>query len=45
MDLDLHSGALAAKEMIESLVVHSDGLGVGGAALTLELPRHPDRAS
>jgi C4-dicarboxylate-specific signal transduction histidine kinase len=36
----LHSGALAAKEMNGSLVVHSDGLGQG-AAFTLELPPAP----
>ncbi|HWY29398.1 MAG TPA: HAMP domain-containing sensor histidine kinase, partial [Candidatus Acidoferrum sp.] len=33
----LHSGALAATEMMGSLVVHSDGPGMG-AAFTLELP-------
>ena len=36
----LHSGALAAKEMMGSLVVHSDGPGTG-AAFTLELPLQP----
>jgi signal transduction histidine kinase len=34
---DLHSGALAAKEMGGSLTVHSDGSGQG-ASFTLELP-------
>ncbi|MEO7100294.1 MAG: ATP-binding protein [Luteolibacter sp.] len=33
----LHSGALAAREMGGSLIVHSDGLGTG-ATFTLELP-------
>jgi signal transduction histidine kinase len=33
----LHSGALAAKEMGGSLIVHSDGVGKG-ARFTLELP-------
>jgi signal transduction histidine kinase len=40
----LHSGALAAKEMMGSLVVHSDGPGTG-AAFTLELPLPPNGAS
>lgn len=40
----LHSGALAAKEMMGSLVVHSDGPGTG-AAFTLELPLQPNGAS
>ncbi len=40
----LHSGALAAKEMNGSLVVHSDGVG-RGAAFTLELPPAPETDS
>ena len=40
----LHSGALAAKEMGGTLVVHSDGPGKG-ASFTLSLPLTPGRVS
>jgi len=38
----LHSGALAAKELGGTLMVHSDGLGMG-AKFTLVLPLHPPK--
>ncbi len=38
----LHSGALAAKEMNGTLVVHSDGVGKG-ATFTLALPLQPKK--
>jgi signal transduction histidine kinase/uncharacterized protein YdeI (BOF family) len=39
----LHSGALAARELMGSLAVHSDGPGTG-ANFTLELPVQPNGA-
>ena len=44
LQIRLHGGALAAKEMGGSLTVHSDGPGQG-AAFTLELPVQPESGS
>jgi len=44
LQIRLHGGALAAKEMNGSLTVHSDGPGQG-AAFTLELPVQPEPGS